>query len=139
MVLEPISTIGLAGNIIQFLDFTVKIISESHEAYYSAVGTKAEFVELEAIAKHIRGFTPSFHAENSVAHPADTFNDVQKSCLAVASELLGTINQLKVQPGPHRRWRSFQHAMRSVWKKDKIHGLQMRLGELRNQMNMQMM
>jgi hypothetical protein len=139
MVLEPISAIGIAGNIIQFIDFLGKIFSESREAYHSAVGSRAELIDLEVIAKHIEDLTLSLQLNSSATQRSDLFASVQKSCLSRASELLGTINRLKVQPGPHRRWHSFQHAIRSVWKKDKIHGLQVRLRELQSQITAQMM
>lgn len=31
MVLDPFSTLGLAGNIIQFVDFTLKLVSDARE------------------------------------------------------------------------------------------------------------
>jgi NACHT NTPase-like protein len=139
MVLDPISAIGLAGNIVQFLDFARSIISESHAVYHSADGTKDEFAELEAIARHIQGFTSSLKDPNFETKTADAFDAVRKSCLDVATELSGILNSLKVNPGPRQSWRSFQQATKSVWKKDKIHELQLRLYALRNQVTMQMM
>jgi hypothetical protein len=98
MVLDPISAVGLARNIVQFLDFAKSIISESHAVYHSAEGTKDEFVELEAIARHIQGFTSSLTDPNFETKTADAFDAVRKSCLDVAIELSGILNSLKVNP-----------------------------------------
>jgi hypothetical protein len=53
MVLEPISALGLAGNVIQFADFAGKLISKGNEYYKSVDGALVEHTELKVVGKRL--------------------------------------------------------------------------------------
>ena len=48
--MDPLSALGLASNIIQFVQFAAKLISESQEAYESIDGLSQRHSDLEGIA-----------------------------------------------------------------------------------------
>ena len=145
MVLDLFSAVSLTANIIQFLDFTAKIISASAKAYKSPNGTSAEYVELDTTTKHLKELASSIQAPlttdpNSHFAKKDEFEKVRQSCLNVASELIDAIDKLKVRPGSHQKWNSFRQALINVWKQEKkVDELQKRLSELRQQVGLQMM
>ena len=144
MVLDPFTAVGFAGNIVQFLDFSFKVISKGRKGYNSALGIEAEYVELETIAKHLQQLATSLHFpkdndQNILAPEHEAFEKLRQSCLKVASELIQAIDQVKVKAGSHRRWDSFQQALIIVWKKEKFDELRQRLDGLRQEINLHML
>ncbi|KAL9076458.1 MAG: hypothetical protein Q9157_003642 [Trypethelium eluteriae] len=63
MVLDPISALGLAGNIVQFVDYTSGVISKSVEQYRSAVGCSRELIDTELVAQHLRKLAISLEGD----------------------------------------------------------------------------
>jgi hypothetical protein len=53
-MLDPLTALSLAGNIVQFVDFSTKLLAKGHELYKSADGTSVGYSELEAIAKDLQ-------------------------------------------------------------------------------------
>jgi hypothetical protein len=47
MGVETLAAIALAGNIVQFLDFSVKLLKQSHEIYTYARGASDDLVDAE--------------------------------------------------------------------------------------------
>ncbi|KAI9770675.1 MAG: hypothetical protein M1839_003059 [Geoglossum umbratile] len=54
MVLDPFSALGVAGNIVQFVDFTGRLFSKSRELYRSTSGTTAENEELGRVTRELQ-------------------------------------------------------------------------------------
>jgi hypothetical protein len=65
MGLDPFSALGVAANVVQFIDFGSKLISESHEIYKSATGTSTGMVELEMIYVDLNKFTKNLQLPNN--------------------------------------------------------------------------
>jgi hypothetical protein len=51
--MDPFTILQAAGSIVQFIDFTGKLISKGHRIYQSADGNLVENAELEAITRNI--------------------------------------------------------------------------------------
>jgi hypothetical protein len=141
MALDPWTALGLASNIIQFIDFVWNLVSESKDIYRSTAGMLAENVELEVIANDLSQLSAQFQNPSGgrVRVPPDEegLRNLALRCSVLAEELLGTIQRLKVEKGPHRKWKSFRQALLSMSKKDKILELRTRLDWLRNEMTIQ--
>ena len=56
-MLDPLTALSVAGNIVQFVDFTVKLISKGNELYKSADGALVDNRDLEAIASNLARLT----------------------------------------------------------------------------------
>jgi hypothetical protein len=140
MVLDPLSAIGLAGTVAQFIDFSMEIISESRKIYRSGTGTSSENVELETIAESLHQFSMQLQTSKDGQIPVPNMNaafaKVLQSCQGVADELLQALRRLKVKDGPHKRWNSFQQALMSIWRKERLSEMQRRLGFLREQVTL---
>ena len=147
MTLDPFTSIGLAANIIQFITFASKLLSEGHEIYKSATGVTAENEELELvvrdlseISQSLQEATPSSPASSSSSssssYCAPEINDLAPACQKVADELLSVVESLRVKEGgtKHRRWHSFVQALRTVWKKEKITALRNRLDVIQKEL-----
>ncbi|KAF2085306.1 hypothetical protein K490DRAFT_67957 [Saccharata proteae CBS 121410] len=55
--MDPVSAIGLAGNIFQFIDFAAKLFSEAQNIYESVTGLPDEHQELKIIAHRLESIT----------------------------------------------------------------------------------
>jgi len=65
MVLDPLSAIGLARNIVQFVDFSFKLIAETRDIYHAATGATTNGVLLSAIAHDIQKLSDQLASSNS--------------------------------------------------------------------------
>ncbi|KAJ9614088.1 hypothetical protein H2200_002224 [Cladophialophora chaetospira] len=140
MVLDPFSALGLAGNVLQFIDFCGNVISESRKTYQSASESSPENIELGSVAVDLQQLCaqlqPSNRGQEASAVADQKLAKTLAWCEGVAADLLSAIEQLKIKTGPHRKWRSFRQALITVWKKDKLSGLQRRLSFLREQVTL---
>lgn len=51
--MDPLTIIGLVGNIVQLVDFSGKLISKSTELYQSSEGALAENIYTETVTNHL--------------------------------------------------------------------------------------
>lgn len=149
MVLDPFSALGVAGNVVQFVQFSSSIISETREIHQSAAGVSVKNFELKVVAENLSELsdklsTPRLsiatrtriplHACGTTEAEEAPIYRIASLCKSIANELLSTVEELEVANGPRHKWRSFRQALKTVWKKDKIIELQSRLDQLRSQM-----
>ena len=111
--MDPLTALGLASNIVQFVDFTSKLISTTQKLYVSSSGAKDEHLELEILARNIQDLAE--HAKSrlgGVSGPAilskedGTLLDLSDQCIEVSNQLLSLLESVKVK-GQHRGWDSF--------------------------------
>ena len=138
MALEGLAALSLAGNVIQFIDFGCRLFSKSRELYRSSDGDLAENVELEDIANSL--ITLSERLTDGSAQMSLQSEDhvslvsLTKNCTSVASELLRTLDELKVKE-PQKKWRSFRVALKRIWSSKKIEDMSKRLDTYSTQLN----
>ena len=132
-MLDPISAIGLAGNIVQFVDFSWGLLRETKDLYNSSEGTTADIDVLERISNDIININDTLTAPSAADAIPDQMRDLASQCKRIAQELLEILDKVKAKE-PRKKWRSFVAALRSVWKKKQIEDLVRRLERLRDQM-----
>lgn len=138
-IMDPLSALSLAGNIIQFIDFGGRLLSNARELYKSSVGSLAihdEIVlittDLETLIKKLRlSICESLGSEEN----EDQWQSLRKICdeaATVAEELLRRLETLKLNCGNKSRvWASLQLAVRSLWNEKEITSLSDRLATLK--------
>lgn len=52
--MEPLATLGLAGNIVRFVDFALRALSGARDLYISTNGTTKAELEAKEVAEHLR-------------------------------------------------------------------------------------
>ena len=132
--MDPLTIIGLVGNIVQFVDFSGKLISKSTELYHSSEGALAANIGTETATNHL------VLLNNKLKNAAITTGDgalerLCKSCGTVADELLAALDKVKVK-GKQDKWKSIRKALRSVWSKEEIMELERRLARFREELNL---
>ncbi|KAI9766763.1 MAG: hypothetical protein M1839_004767 [Geoglossum umbratile] len=132
--MEVLAAIGLAGNIIQFVDFSGKLISKTAEIRKSGTGALAENINIETATNDLALLSTKLHdSANSASDTA--LQELCQSCNTIATELLIVLDSVKVHGGQNK-WKSFRKALQSVWSKEDIALLEQRLARLRDELNL---
>jgi hypothetical protein len=146
-MLDPLTALSLAGNILQFVDFAGKLLIKGKEIYQSGDGLSIGDHELQTIAQGLRDINARFQSHvsarvngQSIATNLGIDKDARlvvlgDQCSAVADELIDAVEKLKVSglSGSSRHWNSFRQALKSLWKKERLEAIVMRLQALREE------
>jgi len=141
MVLDPLSALSVAGNVVQFIEFTSSVLSESRKTFQSGAGT-SDNNGLESVVEGLLQFSARLklnlpkNNHGTLPEADNGLFSVLESCEGIANELLEAFQRLKLKDGPHKRWNSFRQALEGVWKREKLLGIQSRLGFLREQITL---
>ncbi len=52
--MDPLTSLSLASNVIQIVDFSTQLVSKGYKIYKSADGTLAENVDIEAVTHSLK-------------------------------------------------------------------------------------
>lgn len=130
--MDPVAALGLAGNIVQFVDFSCKVLQDTKNLYGSSTGASAENDVIETICNDLNNLNNALTAPSEPGAIPDSIWSLAGNCKGVAAELLQLLDKIKVH-GANRKWKSFIQALRSVWKKEQIEELVRRMERLRNE------
>jgi hypothetical protein len=149
MLIDPVTALGIAGNVIQFVDFASKLVSKGSEYYGSIDGALLEHTELSGTAERLRklsrGLETSMRLEqlSQRAKPGDLHRkyslaeqgllEVNHECCKLAEEFCNALEELRISD-KHRRWESFCQAFKTLWSEEKIEILSKRLGSATQQL-----
>lgn len=126
MVLDPFTAVGLAGNIVQFVDFTSKLLSGALTLYHGGVEhekTKFLITEITTLAQNTR--PPDIPGKALEGH--DLFlKSLSDQCIALSEELLSSIGGLRATK-QHKIWESLYRTLQTEWKRKGITALQQEL------------
>jgi len=138
--MDPLSAISLAGNIIQFVHFGGRLLSNARELYSSSVGELTINEEITLITTDL-GILLKQLKESVCLNPVNQENEggmksLERLCTeatAVVEELLNRLGTLRITTGcTHRRWGSLRLAIRSLWSEKEIKSLRERLDMLKD-------
>ncbi|KAG8528473.1 uncharacterized protein KY384_007391 [Bacidia gigantensis] len=137
MVLEALAALSLATSVVQFVDFTSKLLSKGNKYYESPDGVLTENAELQGNVEHFKRL--NIDLNNSLAsvaapHALDSAEralwTVTKECEKIAKEFCSTLDKLKLV-GSRTRWRSFRQALKTLCSKERIQNMLQRLRSAR--------
>ncbi|KAK8040902.1 hypothetical protein PG994_013909 [Apiospora phragmitis] len=131
--MDPLSAFSLATNILTFVEFSCKLVSDSWAIYKSAAGASDNSRALETIATQI-----THHNTQLVSLPTypDQLRVLCVECNNVANDILAAIKKLR-GGGKNKGWDSFKGALRETWSQGKINDLDKRLQRLQQQLVVQ--
>jgi hypothetical protein len=158
--MDPATALSLAGNILQFAEFTIKLVSKSTELYKN--DALVEHIDLGRAADQLRNFQLPRHVQNDIqnAKLSMQMDDLHRSkgqgnqeqesekqnilllsqlqetylyCTECASDIIEAVDRLTVS-GPHKKWQSFRHALSSVLGDTKLDTAAKRLNGARQQL-----
>lgn len=126
--MDPFTSLGLAGNIVQFVDFGWRLFHAAGEISSSALGSTYENQELGHIATHLQALCKKLR-DSSRSDPVTGLSEsadpelltLARNCKSTGENLLMALQSLQAKDdGKAKRWKSFRVALKSVWKKKDI-------------------
>jgi hypothetical protein len=134
--MDPLTALSLAGNLVQFVDFGSRLLSEGRELYKSTSGALKANDELELVTLDLRTLVlklrrSNFSTEDTVhtdggLKSGSSFEKMCNEAATIAEDLIGKLEKLKVT-GKHRLWKTIRQAIKSEWSKGEIDSLVKRL------------
>jgi len=132
--MEALVAIGLVGNIIQFVDFSGKLITKSIELYHSYDGALAENVDIETATKHLTVLVKKLK-DDAIITGDGALQNLSLACQKAAIDLLVALDKVKVK-NRQQKWESIRKALRSVWSNEEIRELEQRLAKFKEELNL---
>jgi hypothetical protein len=129
--MDTITALGVAGNVVTFVDFAWAVLTEARTIYKSSDGASDEAGFLDTLVSDMRRQHDALISDPTA--PKDLLKLVEKSKY-IASELLKALTELQAQP-KRSKWKSFVAALKEVWGKNKTESLLNRLLNLQSQIN----
>lgn len=139
--MDPITCLSVAGAAVQFLDFSLELVSKGAETYRH--GRLPPQIEAENASDDLFSFTTqlerSLYPSGNVLKPV-TDNEVAlqklcEECSVIAKELLEKLNRITAQARKGKLWDSFRHALLSVLKAKELSNYEERLSKYRKQID----
>lgn len=132
--MDPITALALAGNVLQFLEFSRKLIAKASKIHKD--GSVVEYTDLQVVTDDLCHYTEQLRAGLITSEPE--FHNICDGCLHVAQEMSQAIQALDVTGKPSK-WKSFRQAFKSVWGKEHLAELKSRLDLYSDQMDRRML
>ena len=151
--MDPLSAFGVAVNVIQLVDYSSRLVSGARQIHHSFDGELEEHTELKLVTDDLSKLAQILNASIESQEAGETLRphendeeilDHQRKRLEqqkrialdtqrLATELLSTLNKLK-SGSSNKTWNSIRQALLTIWRRDKIEGLERRLDRLRQEM-----
>jgi hypothetical protein len=138
--MDPLTAFGLAANIIQFIDFGFKLLSDAREIYESVSGATKDNAVRESVTKKMETLAIALSAAPTTPHQSQAEKDLcdlSAECATVSGEILKLLTKLK----PKNRKSIMQlgwSSIKSKVKENDIAVLEKRLDKYRSQIQILM-
>ncbi len=140
--MDPLTSLSLASNVIQIVDFSTQLVSKGYKIYKSADGTLAENLDAEAVTNSLKTLSGKLQGSIENNRNSEGLSDDDQrlinlctKCQDLASELLTKLDRVKVT-GKNLKWKSARQALKSVCKKEDLDQLVSRLESYRSEINL---
>ena len=128
--METFVALGLASNIVQFVDFSWKLFAEARMIHRSTAGASASTRTLVAIGDDVARLSEAI----TVSQYDKKLAAMAEECSVIADELAAAVGKLKSK-GDKTAWKSFTMALRDVLRKAKIDEICDRLARVQAQLS----
>jgi hypothetical protein len=138
-MLDPLLAISLASNVVQFVDFTAKIISKTRELVQSSHGTTTEAYNAEIIIRDLMRLSERLKDGLRDAGAAPQTDDdkaleeVCNGCIGLSERMIKRLEKLKLGEGAGKR-RALIHALKGVWSQKELESEEAQLATYRSQL-----
>ncbi|KAH9907267.1 hypothetical protein F4778DRAFT_529305 [Xylariomycetidae sp. FL2044] len=137
--MDPLSAIGLVGNIITFLDFSHKVASTVKALYASSSGNTAHNEDLGSLALQLQSVSSNVHKAIPLGASSDgelALLKVVAECDSISSDLLNLLGEIKAKK-PNSKRESLRAVFRDWRSKDRKDELEVKMQSCRELLNLQ--
>ena len=131
-MLDPLSAISLAGNVVQFVQFSCTIVDKAHQLYRSKDGALPDTLETETVTKRLLQTIEELDdgckkvASSPKTSTESRLVEIAEACFLVANDMLARLNRLKLKE-QQSLWASVSRAFKILWTEDELNSLARRL------------
>ncbi|KAI1659282.1 hypothetical protein F4813DRAFT_395201 [Daldinia decipiens] len=138
--MDPFAAIGLAGNIITFVEFGFKLISLSKNIYESKSGASEDNKNLSSMTGRLQQLTAELKGAKQIGSSRQNspLYDVATECEVASVELMKLLDQLKAKD-PNSRRHAFKAAIHNWRKSDQKSELEKRLDRCKQQLGLELL
>ncbi len=140
MVIDPLTALGIASNIISFIDFGIQVLAKGRELHKSATGRVIEHDEfhiatgrLQQLREGIDSSLQSLSSRTSLTRAEEALQEITAECQEISKEFQDALSTFTAEPG-QSPWKSFRRAFKALWKRDGLERMQQRLNNQREQL-----
>ncbi|KAF6812297.1 hypothetical protein CMUS01_13088 [Colletotrichum musicola] len=140
--MEALAALGLASNMLQFVEFSTKIVRGASNVYQSASGLLVELQDVAAITEslglHMNKLAPPPAVDHAQNAGNDPLVELANGCRKTCAELQQVMEKIRgKEPGSRRD--SLRVAWRALRQKEKLEELEKRLDRYRSQILTQLL
>jgi hypothetical protein len=139
--MDPLSALGCASAIVQFVDFGTKLLGTTYEVFQSVDGATNAHLHLSGLCRQLQYLGEKIQSRGSRARRKGYTEDqahlleLAAKCRLLAKEILDTHNGLQVDKSKRfQSWHALRAAIASALNAKRLAELQARLDDLRNQL-----
>jgi hypothetical protein len=131
--MDPITAVGFAASILQFIDFSWGLIAGTYEVYKSATGTTFENAHISTVVDDLERVTDGLISdfEGKTKHEKELCKLADK-CHDLSQDLLKLLKKLQVSE-KISKWKSLKVKVASMRKEKEIASIEDRLDKYRSQ------
>ncbi|KAH7410001.1 hypothetical protein DE146DRAFT_333303 [Phaeosphaeria sp. MPI-PUGE-AT-0046c] len=135
--MEALAAVGLAGNIVQFIDFSCKLFAGASSIYHSHAGTLKGAQDLETITESLIDLSirleKSLEKQRSGVIALQNLKVLAKGCHDTAKELVTVLQSIRAKSAGSK-WHSFRASLAGLLKESEIANLEKRINDYRLQL-----
>jgi hypothetical protein len=138
--MDPFTAIGLAGNIIAFINFGFEVVSAARDIYGSNSGATSENKDLEFLTGKVNNLALSLQPKKSKSQMTDdecNLNNLAVECTRLSHDLLDLLKGLKARKTGSTK-ESLRAVWRNAWKKKEKTELEKKLESCRQLLHLQL-
>ncbi|KAH6720451.1 hypothetical protein BKA61DRAFT_730752 [Leptodontidium sp. MPI-SDFR-AT-0119] len=132
--IDPLTGLSLATNIVQFIDFTAKLVSKGNKIYKSANEGRIENQEVDATSKKVialhNRLVQEFEQSTSLSYgisPTDKeIKRICESCTKIAEDMILALERLRAK-ARYSRWQSYRQAFKGLWGRHEVELMKVKL------------
>jgi hypothetical protein len=136
-MLDPLTAISLAGNVVQFVDVIAKIISKTqelslHGATQAAYNAEIVIQDLLRLSKKLKD---GARAASAIPQTDDdkALEELCNGCINLSERVMKRLDKLKLGEGNSKRL-AFVHALKGVWSQKELEVEEAQLTAYRSQL-----
>jgi len=137
-MLDPLTAISLAGTIVQFVDFSSKVISKTRELSKSTYGAAEEEYNVEIVTGDLLKLSQDLRdgrASGSDDKDDQKLEALCDGCISLSEKLIARFQKLKVRPGMGKV-HVLGQAIKTVWSRKELDQLIEQLEGYRRQLEL---
>lgn len=135
--MEALAAVGLAGNIVQFIDFTCKLFAGANSIYHSHTGASKGAQDLETITESLLDLSTrlekSLEKQRGGLIALQNLKVLANGCHDTAKELVTVLQGIRAKSAGSK-WHSFRASLAGLMKESEVNNLEKRLNDYRSQL-----